>query len=322
MTTITSAATSTALSTDAFPLCCWNCGSVLNSRVSGNHQCAHCGTVTLHDEGIWRSISPALAESLDRFIVEYEFIREAEARGSNNPTYYLALPYVDITGKLTAQWKIRAATYRYLERKILSRLRKRPLRILDLGAGNGWLSYRLSLLGHRPVAVDILTNNRDGLGAAAHYAAHLPSMFPRVQASVDRLPFPKAAFDLAIFNASLHYSENYTRTLAEALRCTCPGGKVVIADSPWYRHESSGTAMVEEKHAHFRSIYGFASNSLASQEFLTPQRLDALATTLGIRWQILKPFHGVHWALRPLRAKLKGRRTPSEFRIFMAEVPA
>jgi SAM-dependent methyltransferase len=322
MTTITPAAPPTALSTDSFPLCCWSCGGVLNLRVSGSHLCDRCGAVTLQEEGIWRSLSPDLAESFDRFIAEYEFIREAEARGSNDPAYYLALPYNDITGKLAAQWKIRAATYRHLERKILSRMQKRPLRILDLGAGNGWLSYRLSLLGHQPVAVDILTNNRDGLGAAAHYAAHLPSMFPRVQASVDHLPFPNAIFDLAIFNASFHYSADYTRTLAEALRCICPRGEIVIADSPWYRHESSGTAMVEEKHAHFRSIYGFASNSLASQEFLTPQRLDALATALSIRWQILKPFHGVHWALRPLRAKLKGRRTPSEFRIFMAEVPA
>lgn len=307
---------------DTFPLCCWSCGTPLYPLTSTNHLCSQCGNVTLQQEGIWCALSPHLAQSFDRFIGEYEFIRNAEGRGSNEAAYYLALPYKDLTGKLSAQWKIRGATYRYFERHILRRLPKGPLRILDLGAGNGWLSYRLSLLGHRPVAVDILTNDRDGLGAAAHYTAHLPAMFPRVQASLDRLPFPDASFDLAVFNASFHYAEDYCRTLAETIRCVRPGGSIVIADTPWYRHESSGTAMVEEKHAHFLATYGFASRSLASKEFLTPKRLESLATALGIRWNTFKPFYGLQWALRPFRAKLKGRRTPSQFHIFMAEVPA
>jgi SAM-dependent methyltransferase len=308
-------------SSETFPLCCWSCGTAFDPQVSLRHLCPRCGTVTLQEEGIWRSLSPRLARSFHRFVAEYEFIRQAEGRGSNDTAYYLALPYKDLTEKLSAQWKIRGTTYRYFERRILSHLPKGPLRILDLGAGNGWLSYRLSLLGHRPVAVDILTNERDGLRAAAHYAAHLPSMFRRVQASLDCLPFPDAAFDLAIFNASFHYSEDYSRTLAEAIRCTRPGGSIVIADTPWYRHESSGRAMVEEKHAHFLATYRVASEALASQEFLTPQRLNILATTFGIRWKTFKPFYGLQWALRPFHAKLKRRRTPSRFHTFMAEVP-
>ncbi len=75
-------------------------------------------------------------------------------------------------------------------------------------------------------------------------------------------------------------------------------------------HESSGKEMVDEKHMHFLATYGFASRSLASQEFLTPKRLESLATAFGIHWNIFKPFYGLQWALRPLRAKLKGRRTP------------
>jgi len=307
-------------STETFALCCWCCRAALDPQVS-RRLCARCGAVTLEEDGIWRSLSPRLTQSFERFVAEYEFIRQAERRGSNDAAYYLALPYKDLTGKLSAQWKIRGTTYRYLERRILSQLPKGPLRILDLGAGNGWLSYQLSLLGHRPVAVDILTNKWDGLGAATHYAAHLPSMFPRIQASLDGLPFTDAAFDLAIFNASFHYSEDYVRTLAEAIRCTRPGGSIVIADTPWYRHESSGRAMVREKHAHFLATYGVASDALGSQEFLTPERLDILSATFGIRWNTFKPFYGLQWVLRPFHAKLKRRRTPSQFYIFTAEVP-
>jgi len=316
---------------DGLSICCWRCDALLRpiapecAAYSETFVCRRCGVANALQDGIWRSLASEEASKFERFIREYELVRAAESRGSADSEYYLALPFEDMTGKLPEQWKIRAATFRHMERHIIAPLaarRGRPLRILDLGAGNGWLSYRLSLLGHRPVAVDLLTNERDGLGAAMHYAEHLPSMFPRVQASLDQLPFPNEAFDLAIFNASFHYSTRYARTLGEALRCVREDGQVAIADTPWYRHEASGLRMVEEKHAYFKAAYGFASDSLPSEEFLTPQRLDRLASTLRIGWRVLKPFYGIDWALRPLRAKLARRRPPSKFRIFVAEVSA
>ncbi|WP_232298778.1 class I SAM-dependent methyltransferase [Granulicella tundricola] len=275
--------------------------------------------------GIWCSLAPHLAADYERFVAEYEFIRNAEGRGSLDPTYYHALPYQDLSGKMTAQWKIRARTFDHLLQHILKPLadqRQQPLRILDLGAGNGWLSYRLSRLGHLPVAVDLLTNDRDGLSAGSNFSSQLPVMFPRVQASLDDMPFASETFDLAIFNASFHYSQDYRKTLAEALRCLRPSGTVVIADTPWYAKQESGVMMVEEKHMQFRAAYGFASNSLQSQEFLTPERLEDLARTHELTWQEFRPFYGIKWALRPLIARLKHRRTPSQFRIYTAKVPA
>jgi SAM-dependent methyltransferase len=261
----------------------------------------------------------------ERFIAQYEYIRASEQRGSPDSAYYLALPFADLSGRLGDQWKIRAITFQHIVREIVVPLAARlgrPLNILDLGAGNGWLSYRLSTLGHRPVAVDLLTNDRDGLGAAPHYAAHLPHLFPRVQADLDHLPFASASFDLALFNASFHYSEDFSASLGEALRCVRRGAPVVIADTPWYREERSGLEMVQEKRAHFLKTYGFASDALESQEFLTPDRLETLARELSVQWRVLKPWYGLHWALRPLRAKLQGRRTPSKFRIFVAKCTA
>jgi SAM-dependent methyltransferase len=300
-------------------LTCWQCSAPLIelSDEAPAATCPHCHTITTRVDGIWRCLPPDRAAFFKPFMTEYEFIRSAESRGSSDPAYYLALPFEDLTGTLAEQWRIRAITFRHL-----LPLLKRPLRILDLGAGNGWLSYRLSLMGHSPVAVDLQTGPRDGLGAAHHYATHLKTMFPLVEASLDHLPFEDQTFDLAIFNASFHYSEDFEKTLAEAVRCTRRGGAVAIADTPWYQHESSGLEMVEEKHKNFQARFGFPSNSLASMEFLTPPRLQSLAAALGIRWRTIKPFYGLRWALRPLRAKLQKRRTPSRFHIFVAEVPA
>jgi SAM-dependent methyltransferase len=212
-----------------------------------------------------------------------------------------------------------------MERDILLPLTRRhghPLRILDLGAGNGWLSYRLALLGHLPVAVDLLTNDQDGLGAAIHFSSRVRPLFPRVQAALDRLPFASSTFDLVVFNASFHYSEDYQCTFAEALRCTRPGGTIVIADTPWYAKEESGQEMVQEKHKRFVAAYGFPSNSISSLEYLTPDRLQRLQNAFNLEWKSIKPFYGIRWTLRPFLAKLKGRRRPSQFRLYVARVKA
>jgi SAM-dependent methyltransferase len=194
------------------------------------------------------------------------------------------------------------------------------LNVLDLGAGNCWLSFRLALRGHQPVAVDLLLNAFDGLGAAAHYQRRVPNLFPRFRAELNRLPFADRQFDIAIFNASFHYSEDYRRTLAEALRCLRRPGKIIIADTPWYSRQQSGEAMLQERRSFFQAKYGFASNALPSLEFLTDERLEALQKSFGLRWTRLEPDYGMRWRLRPLIAKLRGRREPSRFRIYVAEV--
>ncbi|MGC2111296.1 MAG: class I SAM-dependent methyltransferase [Candidatus Korobacteraceae bacterium] len=250
-------------------------------------------------------------------------VRTAEGRGSDSDDYYLALPYRDLSGHNQSQWTIRARTFEYFERRILPPLEASqacPLTILDLGAGNGWMSYRLALRGHRPCAVDLLTNDSDGLAAADHYREQLPDLFPRFQAELDCLPFEDSRFDLAVFNASFHYSEDYVQTLGEAIRCVRPGGSIVIADTAWYRREESGQQMIAERQNAFTHRHGLPSNAIKSQEYLTDQRLASLASACGIRWDVYSPSYGLRWAMRPWIAKLKGKREPSRFRIHVAEV--
>ena len=169
-----------------------------------------------------------------RFLEEYRHIRHAEGRGSENPDYYRALPYADLSGTNPAAWAMRARTYRYFEQKILAPFERRagrPLDILDLGAGNGWMSYGFRFGVNRSRALDIFNDARDGLLAAKNY----PQPFPLIEAEFDSLPFPVSSFDLAIYNSSFHYSVNYSSTLKEAKRCLRPDGRIVILDSPVYR---------------------------------------------------------------------------------------
>jgi SAM-dependent methyltransferase len=303
------------------PRCFGLMGDLLDEHSSAL-DCSNCGWKLLHEHGIWKALLPKRAARYARFLENYESIRAAEGRGSTSADYYFALPYHDLSGRLSSQWAIRARTFRYIEQKILPRiaaLTHRPLRILDLGAGNGWMSYRLAGQGHAPVAVDLLTNDRDGLGAARHYRGR-GFAFPCIQAEVDNLPFADSQFDVAIFNASFHYSTNYEKTLAEALRCVRGGGTVLIADTPWYSDERSGLQMIEERRALFIKRYGFPSDELKSLEYLTDKRLRALEQRFPIRWQTHRPDYGMRWRMRPLLARLRRARKPSRFRIYTAKV--
>jgi SAM-dependent methyltransferase len=265
---------------------------------------------------------PHRSAYFQEFTANYQTIRAAEGRGSATDDFYLNLPYKDLTGANQGQWSIRSRSFRYLEYKILPALevRRGSLDILDLGAGNGWLSYRLALRGHNPVAVDLMTDSRDGLGAAQHFSSVLPKLFPRFQAELDNLPFADSQFDIAIFNASFHYSEDYQRTLGEAVRCVKPGGAIVIADTAWYSSQASGARMIAERQSDFVKRFGTASAAIRSLEFLTNERLRVLSERFGLKWQVYTPYYGLRWTMRPLVAKLLGKREPSKFRIYFAEV--
>ncbi|TAM84443.1 MAG: class I SAM-dependent methyltransferase [Acidobacteria bacterium] len=285
--------------------------------------CSYCGFTFVQEGRIWKALTPAREERFQQFIIEYETVRLREGRGSAGAHFYLELPYRDVTGRNGWQWKIRSRSFRFFYQRILPWLEYRyqgGLDVLDIGAGNCWLSYRLALRGHRPIAVDLLTNALDGLSAAHHYNDFLSRPFDLFQAEMDRLPFDRAQFDVAVFNASFHYSENYARTLQETLRCLRRPGHVLIIDSPFYRNEESGRKMLEEKHLKFQSEYGFPSDSIRGQEFLTPDTLDELAREHGLEWKQFEPWYGARWALRPLKARLLRRREPARFYVLWARL--
>lgn len=310
--------------TTGIQLRCPQCGRAMGD-LPGNQVdliCSRCKMNMTCRRGVWQALLPDREAYFSRFVEDYQRIRAYEGRGSNSDDYYLALPHRDLSGRNSWQWAIRARTFSYIERKILPgiiTLARPSHRILDLGAGNGWMSYRLAKLGHAPVAVDLMTNDQDGLEAGEHYKQSLPSLFPRFQAELDNLPFADGQFDLVIFNASFHYSENYEKTMAEALRCTRRNGTVIIADTPWYADEQSGRRMLEERRAAFVARYGFPSDRLSSLEYLTDQRLRHMESWLGIRWRVHEPYYGLRWLLRPWLAKLHRKREPSRFRIYVAK---
>jgi SAM-dependent methyltransferase len=259
-------------------------------------------------DGVWRFLLLEHESHYSRFIEEYEKVRRFEGRFSADAAYYRALPFQDLSGRFSSDWKIRAASFR-----VLIKMLPPNSTVLDLGAGNGWLSNRLASMGHVVSAVDLLINAEDGLGVWKAYE----TKFTPVQAEFSFLPFQTGFIDVAIFNASIHYAEKVEQVLTEALRVLQPNGLLVILDSPVYRDASSGQAMIEERKSIFLARYGFASDAIQSEGFLTYGGLEALGQGLGIEWRHFVPNYGWKWRIRPFAAFLRGKREPAQFGVWL-----
>src|SRR5260370_23397346 len=123
--------------------------------------CLACGYVFSQLHGIYNALPQDRELTFRQFVHEYESVRTKEGRGSDRADYYLALPFRDVTGRNAWQWSIRARTFRFMQKNLLPRIESRRPRgcdVLDIGAGNGWLSYRLAQRGDRPVAVGLLVH--------------------------------------------------------------------------------------------------------------------------------------------------------------------
>jgi ubiquinone/menaquinone biosynthesis C-methylase UbiE/uncharacterized protein YbaR (Trm112 family) len=295
---------------------CPRCRTTLERNAADRLTCPQDGLEFWQVDGIWRFLLPESEAHYGRFIRDYEAVRRLEGRGGNSANYYRSLPFKDLNGRHSADWAIRARSFNVLVKNVLTRLQdplERSLKILDLGAGNGWLSNQLSAQGDRVLAVDLSVNEQDGLGAWKYYE----HSFTPIQAEFNHLPVMDRFADAVIFNASFHYSENYLETLKEALRVTSAKGLIVIMDSPVYRRGDSGEKMVAEREAQFREKYGFASDNLQSENYLTYARLDQLAKELNLTWKRITPFYGLRWSLRPLMAGLLRRREPAKFHLIV-----
>jgi ubiquinone/menaquinone biosynthesis C-methylase UbiE/uncharacterized protein YbaR (Trm112 family) len=297
-------------------LACPRCHATLLNVDKTKIRCPNDGLSFRQVDGIWRMLLPEREKHFASFIHDYETIRLAEGRGSSDKAYYRKLPSYDLSGRMSGDWRIRAASFDEFIKHVMVPFEKqlaRSLIILDLGSGNCWLSNRLAIRDHEVAAIDLTINDFDGLGCHRFYDS---TIIP-IQADFDNLPFPDSSVDMALFNASLHYSVNINETVGEALRTLQPSGLLVILDSPIYHDPTSGEQMVREREATFTRQYGFPSNELQSTNYLTYAKLKELAKDLDLNWKFHTPLYSLQWTLRPILAFLLSRREPAKFHVIV-----
>ena len=76
--------------------------------------------------------------------------------------------------------------------------------------------------------------------------------------------------------------------------------------------------MVDEKHRHFRRDLGVADDVRAGVGYLTFARLGAIAESLDLQPQFVPTRGPLPWRLRRQFARVRLRRAPAAFGLWMA----
>jgi ubiquinone/menaquinone biosynthesis C-methylase UbiE/8-oxo-dGTP pyrophosphatase MutT (NUDIX family)/uncharacterized protein YbaR (Trm112 family) len=211
-------------------------------------RCSGCAVNYAVTNGVPRLIMPSRVATVAAFCEQYDALRLREGWASVMPAFYQHLPFQDLSGCHPQEWRLRARSFRFLQKWLAQNDENAAARILDLGAGSGWMSRELAAR-HHVLAIDA--------NAGPHGLAALPlaqRRFMAVQAELENLPLASNAFDVAIANASLHYTKNPEKLFEKIGHVLQPGGRLIIMDSPTYPSRAAALAAHERTQAYYTQI--------------------------------------------------------------------
>ncbi len=161
------------------------------------------------------------------FVSVYSQLRQREKRSYSNEELR-KLPHLNRTSLHYAEWKLRAQSTRrllsYLEMK------QKPLDILEVGCGNGWLSNKLaSIPGCRVTGID--PHHPEILQAREVFGKNRKLEF--IESDLLDVSDPSKT-DVIIFAASLQYFGDLNHALKHCFSLLKTSGEIHILDTPFY----------------------------------------------------------------------------------------
>jgi ArsR family transcriptional regulator len=115
-----------------------------------------------------------------------------------------------------------------------------PIRVADLGCGEGYLTVEASRFASRVFAVDRSDDVLKRARALARRRRVTNVTWRRGE--IEKVPIKDRAVDVAILSQALHHAADPARAVAEAARIVVPGGKVLVLDL-----RSHGEAWVRDR---------------------------------------------------------------------------
>jgi ArsR family transcriptional regulator len=103
-----------------------------------------------------------------------------------------------------------------------------PLRVADLGCGEGYLTIEASRFAARVIAIDRSPAVLERARALARRRRVRNVTWRRGE--IERVPLRDASVDVALLSQALHHAADPARALAEAARIVVPGGRVLVLD--------------------------------------------------------------------------------------------
>ncbi len=161
----------------------------------------------------------------------YLAVREKEQRVYSNQEL-LRLPDCDYAHIHYNEWLMRKASCKKLIRYVTKK--NKPLQILEVGCGNGWLSHRLAEIPQATViGLDINFAELEQ-GASIFLENNLTFIYGDIRKNV----LQNLQFDMIVFAASISYFPSINEIIKIALRHLIAEGEIHIIDSCFYDKES------------------------------------------------------------------------------------
>lgn len=180
---------------------------------------------------------PTVTDTSDEVLEEmYIAIREKEGR-TYTDKQIAQLPVIDLEHRFYKEWILRQRSSKRLI-AYLTALQK-PLKILEIGCGNGWLSAQLTNIPNAKVTG--LEPNLLEIEQARRVFKKPNLRF--IQDGFDHDTFDrKVKFDVIIFAASVQYFESLDTAIGNAFALLTKIGEVHIIDTPFYNEQQAGIA--------------------------------------------------------------------------------
>ena len=239
-----------------------------------------------HRYACWDGVVILLADEFSRqlqaFTTRLRVIRSAERKPLMDASAYEELPFSQ-TRMSDPGWRLEWRLRSYDLAIALGLLRGREsLRVLDIGAWNGWLSHRLALSGHDATAIDYFADEYDGLGARKFYRTR----WQAIQMDLADLSVLEARYDVVILNRCLQFFTDPIAYVVEAKQRVAPGGMLILTGLQFFQDARAKARRVADSQQLYRDRYDF-------ELFLRPAKgyLDfsdkARLQAQGVEW---KPY--------------------------------
>lgn len=112
-----------------------------------------------------------------------------------------------------------------------------PMRIADIGCGEGTLSLLLAQRAEHVTGIDNSEKMVEYANGVARRSGAKNLEFKL--GDLEELPLPDASLDLALFSQSLHHALHPQNAILEAARVLKPGGRIVILDLQRHNFEEA-----------------------------------------------------------------------------------
>jgi ubiquinone/menaquinone biosynthesis C-methylase UbiE len=151
----------------------------------------------------------------------------------------------------------------------------RERRVLDIGAGHGFDSQRLSLLGAQVTALEF-----NPIRAEAGQGN-----FPHIRwigGFSHALPFKSASFDAVFCNSALHHMRDIPAAIAEALRVLRPGGILITTGDPFRADDTPEFHELEIFDRHEHALLGINEQIPRFSDFVRTFEENADCVEAGV----------------------------------------